>query len=182
VLTRVRLSFLVPFGWQTPIEFSGSFSPGYYWITFTSPAGNSQNYYNIYSRNYQVDNSEAMTSPDISGPWQTLGASILWIRQLNGSSLQIYPYENAIIPGTTQSFTAQSSFQFNTVFLFLSDRHYSTVNGTLQIADMTEGGKIVASGTLSQAADRGLQNWIPITLNTIVNATAGDTYLITLPN
>ncbi|MGH2638827.1 MAG: hypothetical protein ACRDF4_06035, partial [Rhabdochlamydiaceae bacterium] len=78
--------------WQQ-LEFTGDFSPGYYNILFSSPLGDSQNYYSIYDRNYELPNQ---TAQYILPPNQGSigGSTILWIKNPAGADLEIYPYEN----------------------------------------------------------------------------------------
>ncbi len=66
------------------------------------------------------------------------------------------------------------------MFLFLSDRAYNPANATLTITDTTDGGKVVATGLLSQALVQGLENWVPIALNGNVTTVTGHEYLLTV--
>lgn len=165
-------------GWQRAIQLYGNLPSGYYWILLSALSGDSADYYAVYARNYYVDPAEALSAQSAAGPWSNIGSSILWIKDVSGADLAIYPYEQAVVGvQNVQSFLASSSYSFNTVFLFLSDRHFSNVNGTLEILDASTN-QIIATGVLSQSLNRGLQNWIPISLNTAITTVPGHTYSI----
>jgi len=165
-------------GWQSPLSFSGNFTEGYYWIAFSSPLGDSLDSYNIYMRDYSISNASAsLVFP--SGQGSISGSTILWEKDGAGNNLEIYPYQQDTIPKGSQNFLAIHQFSFNTVFLFLSDRHFNPVNATLIITDETDGAT-VAIGVLSQALTHGLQNWIPIVLDSNVTTKPGHQYSMSI--
>ncbi|MDA4117645.1 MAG: hypothetical protein OK455_04800, partial [Thaumarchaeota archaeon] len=167
-------------GWQQAIGFSGNLTAGSYWVVFSSPLSNGQNYLEVFLRNYKVGNEIAYAQ---SGTDKELSYTILWVRDTAGSDIVVYPFQDSYIPPPQQSFVATNDFQFNQVFLFLSDRHFDSLNGTLVVTDVTTGG-VVAGGVLSQALTHGLQNWTPVQLNQTVNAVSGHNYTlsVTEPN
>jgi hypothetical protein len=128
-------------------------------------------------RDYQIGNYVAYCQQGVD---KQIGYTTLWIRDGQGTDLQIYPYQNSYIPSGAQTFTASQSYSFNTVFLFLSDRHFNPTNGTLIITDITSGDTVMATGVLSQALTHGTQNWTPIQLDKIVTTVPGDNYSISI--
>ncbi|HEV2225619.1 MAG TPA: hypothetical protein VGR56_02295, partial [Nitrososphaerales archaeon] len=168
-------------GWQGPLVFRGDFSRGYYWLYLTSPSTTKPNSYQIFVRNYPVDNLNAQNLGNTTGDrWSNIGQTILWLKGANGITLAVSPYVQPLVqPRAVQSFTAASSFAFNTIYLFLSDRHYDPTNGTITVTDATLN-KTIASGVLSQSLNRGLQNWIPITLDHVLVAQKGHNYVMTI--
>lgn len=177
-------SFTGSTGWQKPISFSGNFSAGYYWILF-SCLGNSQNYYNIYVGDYQIGNTLAGQMPRLTSSLPTSISSVLWVTNSSGATLSLYPYYNDVVSvPTTQTFVASSTFSFNTVFLFLSDRHLNPTNGTLEVLDASRNNKLIASGILSQSLSHGIQEWTPVILDNTVTTVKGDSYdlVLTEPN
>ncbi|MGI0084580.1 MAG: hypothetical protein ACREBQ_05815, partial [Nitrososphaerales archaeon] len=170
-------------GWQGPIQYTASFSPGYYWIVFEASSSDSQNHYDVYAENQEGTSSSALSSSSsgfsLSGQWLASGSSVLWIKDASGSNLTIYPYQfTASSSQLSQSFVASSPFSFNTVSLFLGARQYSAVNSTLSVFDETSGGPVLAQGNLSQALIHGLENWVPVSLGNSVTTISGHTYLI----
>jgi hypothetical protein len=168
-------------GWQGPLTFRGILPKGYYWLYLTSPSTSRSESYQVYVRNYPLDNLFAQSiGNSSSGHFSNAGQSIIWVSDSNGTSLAISPYEQPlVVPRPQQSFIAESSFSFNSIYLFLSDRHYNPTNGTVTIVDSALN-KTVATGLLSQALTHGLQNWIPIPLNQEVVTQKGHKYVMTI--
>ncbi|MDA4122809.1 MAG: hypothetical protein OK456_06485 [Thaumarchaeota archaeon] len=164
-------------GWQAGVLFTGNFTSENYWVVFSSPSSDSENYVTVYMRDYQVGNYVSYFQQGVD---KEIGYAVLWVRDGQGAGLEIYPYQNEYIPSGAQTFVASQSFSFNTVFLFLSDRDYNPINGTLIITDITDGGTVEATGVLSQAATHGLQNWTPVQLDKVVNTVPGDNYSISI--
>lgn len=165
--------------WQGPVVFNGNFSAGYYWIDFSSPTSNAQNCYTLYFRDYPISNAEAFYTGTMAGFGTVQGTTILWVKDAQNNSLEIYPFQQAVVSqAPLQTFVATSSLSFNTVFLFVSDREYNEVNGTISILDETEGNLTVDSGILSQSLTHGIQNWLPISLNSTLTTIQGHEYLI----
>ena len=46
-------------GWQSGIRTTESFSAGWYWVVFSSPSSNANNYYDIYLKDYSINNATA---------------------------------------------------------------------------------------------------------------------------
>jgi hypothetical protein len=170
-------------GWQPPLIFHHDFTKGYYWIVFSSPSSDASNFYDVYMRDYDIGNATSVYVLP-SGQGSLFGSSILWVKDASGTDISVYPYQDELIPSATQTFTANSSFSFNTVFLFLSDRDYNPTNGTITVSDLTEGGTVLANGTLSQEMIHGTQNWTPISLDQNVTTVPGHQYSmsVTEPN
>jgi hypothetical protein len=166
-------------GWQTPLVFHGNFTEGYHWIVFSSPTTNGSDAYTIYMRDYDIGGADSIYLLPV-GQGSLIGSTILWIKDTSGQNLTIYPYEEETIPSTLQTFTASKSFSFNTVFLFLSDRDYDPVNGTITVTDVTENDTVVATGILSQQLIHGIQNWTPISLGQNVTTTPGHEYSMSI--
>jgi hypothetical protein len=174
VLPAANVSAIV--GWQPQIQFLGNLTAGSYWVIFSSPSSAGPNYFNVFLRNYKIGNEVAYA---LTGSGKELGYSVLWVRDALGNDIVIYPFEDSYIPPPQQAFVATSAFQFNQVFLFLSDRHFDPTNGTLAVTDVTAG-RVVAQGVLSQAVTHGLQNWTPIQLNQTVSAVSGHNYTLSV--
>jgi hypothetical protein len=166
-------------GWQPPLVFYGVFARGYYWLALTSPSSDLANYYSVYIRDYDVGSATASYILPV-GQGHISGSSVLWVKDATGQNLSVYPYEQETIPGTTQTFVAESSFSFNTVFLFLSDRDYNPTNATISIFDLSDNDSLVAEGTLSQQLIHGIQNWTPISLDQVVTTIQGNEYSMTI--
>ncbi len=172
-------SFTNSTGWQNGVQAKGTFSAGWYWVKFSSPSSNQNNLYTIYLKDYLINNATAYAAQSEIGPGLQHGSTILWLENQAGKSLEIYPYQEAGVGAPEQTITATHAFSFNTVFLFLSDRAYNQANATLTITD-TSDGEVVATGLLSQALVGGLENWVPIALNTNVTTVPGHEYLLTM--
>lgn len=168
-------------GWQGPLEFRGNFTRGYYWLYLTSPTSGGADSYHVYVRNYPVDSLFAQNDgKDTGHRLSNIGDSILWIKGSDGADLALYPYvQPLVVPQEQQTFVAQSTFSFNTVYLFLSDRHYDPTNGTVSIVDTTLN-SVVDSGVLSQSLTHGLQNWTPVALNQTMVALRGHSYMLVM--
>ncbi len=166
-------------GWQPAAAFIGNFNRSYYWLSLSSPASGSSDYYSVYIRDYDVGKASAVYLLPV-GQGTIAGSSILLVKNGSGSELSAYPYQEATIPGSTQSFMAPSAFSFNTIFLFLSDRHYDPTNATITVTDLSNSSEVVATGLLSQQLIHGVQNWTPIVLDRNVRTIKGHTYTMTL--
>jgi hypothetical protein len=166
--------------WQNGINLQGNFSAGDYWIVLSSHSSNATNNYIIYIKDYLINNATAKAAEPYYGPGFIGGSTILWLKNATGQSIAIYPYQEAEVGAPTQVITATHAYFFNTVFLFLSDRPYNPANATLMISDVTEGNRVVATGSLSQTLVQGLENWVPITLNGTVTTVPGHKYLLTV--
>jgi hypothetical protein len=163
-------------GWQEFTLVGLSLKNGSYWMRFSS-SGDTENYYTIYVRDYPLIYQYAFIH-SYSDNSTIKGSSVLWIKDISGKTLYLAPYQQVVVsPQPIQNFFASKSFEFNTVFLFLSDRVYDDTNGTLYIIDRTSN-KVVADGILSQKETHGLQNWTPVLLNTTVHALKGHLYSI----
>lgn len=165
-------------GWQSGVSLKGNFSAGFYWVLISSAQSDSNNYYNIYMRDYPIQGITTNYVLPI-GSGQIAGSTILWLKSENGSNLEIYPYQNSYIPNGVQQFASSSTFSFNTVYLFLSDRIYNPTNATLNVLDLTTN-KLVASGILSQQLVHGLQNWVPVALDQVVTTIPGNNYQLSI--
>jgi len=163
-------------GWQPPIEFTGNLAAGSYWVVFSSASSGGRDYYNVFLRDYKIGNEIAYAQ---NGTDKELSYTVLWVRNAAGNDIIVYPFQNSYIPPPMQSFVAASDFQFNQVFLFLSDRHFDPINGTLAVTDVSSG-SVVATGILSQALTHGLQNWTPVQLDQTVNAVSGHNYTLSI--
>ena len=80
-------------GWTGPIQYTGPFSPGFYWVVFEAST-NDSNYYNMYTENQATTNSSAVSIYSFSnfslgGPQSSAGSSILWVKNAKGTSLSI---------------------------------------------------------------------------------------------
>ena len=182
-LANVNMSaslFTNSIGWQTGMRTSGNFSAGWYWVVFSSPSSDRSDYYTFYLKDYSINNATALAAQAAIGPGFQKASTILWLMNQAGQNLAIYPYEEAGIGAPAQVITATHTFTFNTVFLFLSDRAYNTANATVTISDQNDGDKTVATGLLSQTVTQGLENWIPIPLNSNVTTVPGHKYLLTV--
>lgn len=145
-------SFTNETGWQSDPSVPINLTSGYYWVTFSSPSSNSDDYYQIYINDNSLINSAiSYAQESYVGPGFQHGSTILWIKGNMGQTLSLYPYEQAVIDNSnSQTFVATNSFSFNTVFLFLVDRIYNPTNGTITVSDMSDGGETLATGILSQ--------------------------------
>jgi hypothetical protein len=173
-------SFTNSTGWQNGVQAKGTFSAGWYWVKFSSPSSDKNNLYTFYLKDYLINNATAYAAQSEIGPGLQQGSTILWLENQAGKSLEIYPYQEAGVGAPEQTITATHAFTFNTVFLFLSDRAYNQANATLTVTDTSDGGIVVATGLLSQALVGGLENWVPIALNTSVTTVPGHEYLLTM--
>ena len=172
--------FTASVGWQTPLQYSSDFSSGYYWIVFSCQSCNQSNGYDIYVNSNYVSgqDAQAFSRQYYGGAWQSIGSSILWIKESTGSNLAIYPYKNGFTGGVSmQSFVAPTPFSFNTVFLYLNQQPKNPAIGTLKIIDQITK-QTLASANLSQSEIKGMQGWVPFQLNQIVNTTKGIEYSI----
>jgi hypothetical protein len=181
VASQTQSSILVGVvtGWQPPVELEGDFLPGYYWIVLSSPSSNASDFYQIYMRDYELPNASAeyLMPPGLG---TISGSSILQIRDGTGATIEVYPYENAIVgPQSQQTFVASSSFSFNTIFLFVSDREFDPTNGTIQVMDLSTN-QVLGQGILSQSLTRGLQNWVPFSLDQNITTIVGHVYKISV--
>ncbi len=174
------VSFTTGTGWHAGIRVAGNFSAGWYWVKFLSPTSDSSNYYNLYLKDYLINNATGLAAQAAIGPGFQHGSTILWLSDGSGEDLAVYPYQQAEVGAPVQSFVASRSFSFNSVFLFLSDRGYSRANATLQISDVTEGNRLVATALLSMTSMQGLENWVPFALNGTVTAIPGHEYSIAM--
>jgi hypothetical protein len=163
--------------WQNPIRFTGTFVEGNYQVAFSGSSENPANYYEIFMRDYGVLNARALyVLPPGQGSMG--GSTILWVKDLNGSTISLYPYQQALVnPPSTQTFIATNTFSFNTVFLFVSDREFDPVNGTLEVMDLSDN-QTIAQAVLSQSLTHGLQDWVPFILNQSVTAVKGHKYML----
>ncbi|MEM3638088.1 MAG: hypothetical protein QXE12_05345 [Conexivisphaerales archaeon] len=165
-------------GWQGWFTINESLLPGFYWIELSDPFGNSLNHYTVYLRDFQTGNDTAAII-DTATHSSANAATILWVQDITGRNIVIYPYMNVVIPSTSQIFIPSASFYFNTVILQLSDRSFNPFNGTIVVKDLTTNTSL-AAGTLSQSLVHGLEKWVPIQLNTKVFAQAGHIYELQL--
>ncbi|MDA4123004.1 MAG: hypothetical protein OK456_07490 [Thaumarchaeota archaeon] len=172
-------SFTNVTGWQSGQSAPMNLTAGNYWAKFSSPTSDNSSYYQVYFNNQGIDNIAAYAQEGYVGPGFQHGSSVLWLKNATGANLALYPYRQAVVGNpTTQTFTANSAFSFNTVFLFLSDRIYDTTNGTITVTDSSDNGEVVATGILSQQSAQGLEGWVPISLDTTATAIPGHTYVI----
>lgn len=167
-------------GWQEGVQVSGNFTAGWYWVKFTSPSSSNTNHYSFYMKDYVVNNATAKAAQPVVGPGIQSGSTILWLKDPRGSTVAIYPYQEAYVGAPTQFFSVIHSFSFNTVFLFLSDRPYDAANATVTVTDVTDDNKVLATGLLSQALDQGLENWVPIALNNTVTTSDNHEYMLSI--
>jgi len=164
-------------GWQDSPGENISLAPGWYWLYMNAPEGNDSNFYYIYQRAYRVTEAEQFQLEGNSV--QNITSPILEVT--NGSNtLQVYPYQQDIPnPQPTQTFFANHTFSFNSVFFFLSDRAFNSVNATVEIIDENTS-TVVGEGILSQVLLHGIQNWSPVILNDTVTVIPGHTYKISV--
>ncbi len=168
-------------GWQTGPSVPINMTSGYYWVTFSSPSSNSGNYYQVYVKNSLIDNATAYAQETYVGPGFQHVSTILWLKDQFGRSVSLYPYQQLVVqPPPIQSIVATSSYAFNTIFLYLSDRIYNPTNGTLTITDMSENNKTLATGIFSQQLLHGTETWVPINLNATITTIPGHVYLMSV--
>ncbi|HYC11576.1 MAG TPA: hypothetical protein VEC02_02820 [Nitrososphaerales archaeon] len=170
--------------WTEPIQFNASLTADTpYWIVANSPAGNETNSYQVWYRDFHTDDS-AVATEGSKGIWYPMGSAIAWITNSAGEDLKIYPYQNVGIArndGSTvvQQFETEQAIDVRTVYIFVADKLYSTVNSTLQIID-DQDSSVLASVTFSQAAFKGTYWWVPISLPTAVYLQADHPYSLKL--
>ncbi|MCL5068217.1 MAG: hypothetical protein M1368_07685, partial [Thaumarchaeota archaeon] len=172
--------FTANVGWQTPLRYSANFTPGYYWIVFSCQFCNQSNGYDVYVRGNYISgqDAQAFSKQQYVSTWTGIGSSILWIKEVTGSNLAVYPYENGFTGGiSVQSFFSENSFSFNTIFLYLNQQPRNPAVGALKIFDQTTR-QTLASANLSQSAISGMQGWVPFQLSNIVNTTKGNEYSV----
>jgi hypothetical protein len=176
----VSPGFFTPnLGWQNAPSIRMNLTEGYYWVVFESPESDSSNYYQMYMKDYLINDGTAYAQEGYVGPGLLTGSTVLWAKGQDGDTVALYPYQQVVVePSPLQAFTAASSFSFNTIFLFLSDRDYNPTNGTITVEDVTAGDTVLATGVLSQALVHGIENWVPISLNTTITTVPGHSYLI----
>ena len=173
--------FSVSSGWQSTPDMPINLTAGYYWVRFSSPLSNKSNYYQVYQRDQVTNGFISIDQRIYLGSGYQEGSTVLWLKNQSNATLVIYPFQQAVINNArTQSFVAEGAFEFNTVFLDLSDRIWNPTNGTITVTDSTSGGGVLATGVLSQALSHGLTGWVPVTLNSTVTTVPGDNYQITL--
>jgi len=178
-------SFTNGTGWQSDPSVEINMTSGYYWVTFSSPSSSSEDYYQVFIKNSLINDGIAYAQESYVGPGFQHGSTILWLKDNLGRTMSLYPYQQAIVSNPdTQEFVATNSFSFSTIFLFLVDRIYNPTNGTITLTDMSEGGKTLATGILSQQLVHGLEGWVPISLNATITTIPGHVYVmsITEPN
>jgi len=163
----------------------------YYWVGFSSTgsSSNSANYYFVATEFQDV-------FPDIQ-VWDGTsgfngltaynnridGMSVLWLQNLAGQSITVYPYINQ---GANQQnyggnvgnkFQVSSQVNANLIDFFLSDRAFDPNNQSVSIA-FSSNGTILSTGTYSLLGENGVGtlSYLPIQLNKIVTLYPGVTY------
>jgi len=163
-------------GWQSLPDIRVNLTSGYYWVKFSSPSSDKSNYYQIYMRDQASNGLVSLAWETYVGYGYQHGGTILWLKN-QGAQVDVYPYQQVLIENPNpQEFTANRTFSFNTVFLYLSDRIYDSTNGTLTVEDLTDGSKVLATGILSQQLTHGVEGWTPISLNATVATEPGHVY------
>ena len=170
--------------WTAPLQFDTLLAANEtYWILLNTYSGNQSNAYQVWYRDFNVDNS-AIATQGYKPAWSPTGSAIAWITNSAGEDVQIYPYQTMGISrndGSTvvQQFTTGQALDVRTIFIHVSDKLYSTVNSTLQIVDNLNS-SVVASVSFSQASFKGTYWWIPISLPEAVHLQANHSYNLVL--
>ncbi|MGD0396187.1 MAG: hypothetical protein ABSB26_04670 [Nitrososphaerales archaeon] len=172
--------------WTAPLQFDTTrplASNVTYWILLNTDSGNQSNAYQVWYRDFNVDNS-AIATQGYKGTWYPTGSAIAWITNSAGEDVQVYPYQTMGISrndGSTvvQQFTTGQALDVRTIFVHVADKLYSTVNSTLQIVDNLNS-SVVASVSFSQASFNGTYWWIPISLPEAVHLQANHSYNLVL--
>lgn len=154
-----------------------------YWILLSTSSGNQTNSYQVWYRDFNVDDS-AIATEGSRGVWYSTGSAIAWITNSAGEDVRIYPYQTIGISrndGSTvvQQFTTGQALDVRTIFIHVTDKLYSAVNSTLQIVDALNS-SVVASVSFSQADFDGTYWWIPISLPEAAHLQANHPYNLVL--
>ena len=170
--------------WTQPIQFNASLSAGTaYWIVAKTASGNATNAYQLWYRDFNVDDS-AIATEGYKGTWYPTGSAVAWITDSSGNDVRIYPYQDVGISrndggSVVQEFQTAQAIDVRTVYILVADKLYSTVNSTLQIVD-SAGSTVITSVTFSQSAFNGTYWWIPISLPSAVHLQANHSYSLRL--
>ncbi|HME18501.1 MAG TPA: hypothetical protein VKF15_02050, partial [Nitrososphaerales archaeon] len=170
--------------WTRAIQFNTTLLAGTtYWIVARTAAGNEANAYQLWYRDFNVDDS-AIATEGFKGTWYPTGSAIAWVTNSAGQDVRIYPYQDVGISrndggSVVQKFEAGQAMDVRTVYILVADKLYSTVNSTLQIVDNANSA-VIASVAFSQSAFNGTYWWIPISLPSAVHLQAGHSYSLKL--
>jgi hypothetical protein len=172
-------------GWQPFVEFHSKLEGGVtYSIVFRCENGEEPGKYEVYYRNWRVDESMLLVSSD-SGQrlrWQFKGSTIMWIKDLQGEDLLIYPYQDRGIirndkSNVIQVFRSPGDLKFNIIFLSVSDRPYDESIATLKITRNSDG-KVIARGNIKPSYTKGMYWWLPVPLESEAILEAGEEYTL----
>ncbi len=171
--------------WTAPLKFDTPLSANVtYWILLNTSGGNQSNGYQVWYRDFNVDDS-AIATEGYKGVWYPTGSAIAWITNGAGEDVRIYPFQNIGISrndagsGVVQQFTTGQSLDVRTIFIHVADKLYTTVNSTLQIVDNLDS-SVVVSVNFSQASFKGTYWWIPISLPTAVRLQPDHSYSLVM--
>jgi hypothetical protein len=172
-------------GWQPFIEFkSGLNKEGIYSIVFKVDGEEGSGKYEVYYRDWKVDDSTFMASSG-SGQrlnWQFKGSAILWIKDTYGTDCIIYPFQDQGIfrndkNDVRQVFLSPGNIAFNTIFLFVEDRPYDKNIATVKIIRNSDD-EVIAKGSIDPSYTRGMYWWLPVPLETEAVLENGETYTL----
>jgi len=168
--------------WQPAISFTSTIAKSdYYWIVFTAEGGDSNNFYDVHRRRYQVDPGDGQVLRyEVSG-WYYAGSPILKIQDLNGVDKLVMPYQEygwaVNSNNVNQYFTPEEDLTVNYVWLMITDRVYDDLPHPVHIIRESDGA-ILASGYIDQEIMHGIYKWIPVRLDQRITLSAGTKYIL----
>ncbi len=158
-------------GWQPFVWFKSRLNEGEtYSIVFKADDGEGSDKYEVYYRNWRVDDSVFLVSSD-SGrrlTWLFKGSAIMWIKDTFDADYMIHPFQDRGIirndkSDVRQIFQSPRNITFNTIFLSVSDRPYDENIATVKVIRNSDG-KVIAKGSINPSYTKGMYWWLPIPL------------------
>jgi hypothetical protein len=172
-------------GWQPFVEFRSGLKEGVtYSIVFKIDGGGGSGKYEVYYRNWRVDDSMFLV-PSGSGQqlkWQFKGSAIIWIKDTYNVDCLIYPFQDRGIirndkSDVKQIFQSKGNIVFNTIFLSVSDRPYDENIATVKIIRNSDG-EVVAKGSINPSYTKGMYWWLPVPLESEAVLEDGENYTL----
>ncbi|MEM2930473.1 MAG: hypothetical protein QW797_06405 [Thermoproteota archaeon] len=158
-------------GWQAFAEFESRLNEGeIYSIVFRIDDGEGSDKYEVYYRNWRVDDSIFLVSSSSGRQlnWQFKGSAIIWIKDTYDADYMIYPFQDRGIirndkSDVRQIFQSPRKIRFNTIFLSVSDRPYDENIATVKVVRNSDG-EVIAKGSINPSYTKGMYWWLPIPL------------------
>ncbi|MBS7626473.1 hypothetical protein KEJ51_05485, partial [Candidatus Bathyarchaeota archaeon] len=158
-------------GWQPFVWFKSRLNEGEtYTIVFRVDGVDSYDKYEVYYRNWRVDNSIFLVSSGSGRQlnWQFKGSAIIWIKDTYDADYIVYPFQDRGIirndkSDVRQIFQSPGNITFNTIFLSVSDRPYDENIATVKVIRNSDGA-VIARGSINPSYTKGMYWWLPIPL------------------